>query len=90
MAESGIPADSPKFWQSVIKHSNFKYAATCASACLIVPPGNAIVERIYLLASAVNAKHRNKIIKLQDALVRFLSTYYVLPFIARILNAQQT
>ena len=46
-SEGGIPADSPKLWQGVANHCNFKDLAPYALTSLIAPASNAIVEIIF-------------------------------------------
>ena len=57
------------------KHNIFKDLATYALTCFIAPEGNAIVERIFSLVTAIKTKtqlHKTQI-KLLDALERIRS-----------------
>ena len=57
--------------QDVTKHNNFKDNSIWALTSLIAPASNAIVEIIFSLVTAINAKPRNKTqIKLLDDHVR--------------------
>lgn len=75
-ADGKIPDDAVAFWAGISAFTNavhdrsfYNLALYCLS-CLLLPVGNAVVERTFSLATAVKTKSCNRMpLKLLDAIV---------------------
>ena len=69
--KDGFPVDTEEFWIGVLQHQAFKELATFVLTCLTTPVSNAVVERIFSLASSVKTKATNRMqLNLVDTIVR--------------------
>jgi len=60
-----------EFRSGVAQHESFKELARYALTCLVTPVSNAVIERIFSLATATKTKTRNRMhLPLLDAIVR--------------------